>query len=593
MYIAALDEFDGTAEASLSSLSGATGSADAVFVEASRVSRSGRSNAPTQVHNCLLCGSPEHNKATCPENKQGFTDAELRAMVRSGFERNKAEAKRVARKKYSNAAQAEFVEGRKKNMRDAANSMKLWDIARSSGGDLVRKCVTTGLFVDRTNEVCPYCSQDDDLSEDERGKLAPDGTKNKATDIGRSSVSADGCSGQYRCNRRGCQLRVGPVVHGHPLFDTARSAVSLTLQVSVFWCFVEGLSVTTCKRAVGLGYCAVSRYYRLARKVVSQQAMRLQEAIVFGGRHPLTVDVEADETCLRSWAVHMPRAQDTVYCHLVVVGVVERNSHKLYIRVAGISTSKGASRVPPLKHAIWRGMCRDLFNARSCLILYTDGAPAYNQRGIPGIVEHKVVVHESQEYTRSTEVVRDVSVPVGGCRRKRAAMAGTQQIDSAWRGLKAPTGRKVNSIAGSAKSDSLAAQENLCLHMREGQWRYLIGCVDTWPEFCKAVRAYEPDSPDTDACPWIGKELPAGVEGGPIEVASLASAVAVNFPCMGRPARRLLRTQSAPPPSHEAVACISQTKRMRLRSRVPIEAIWHPLVPLDTHEGNVDVEILS
>ena len=68
------------------------------------------------------------------------------------------------------------------------------------------------------------------------------------------------------------------------------------------------------------------------------------------------------------------------YYHLVLIGVEARGDpSSLWLLLLGLTRSADKSRVPPLKHYIWRMVANTIFDKDSYVTNSTDGASAYKQ----------------------------------------------------------------------------------------------------------------------------------------------------------------------------------------------------------------------
>jgi hypothetical protein len=115
--------------------------------------------------------------------------------------------------------------------------------------------------------------------------------------------------------------------------------------------------------------------------------------------------------------------------------------------------------------------------------LFTDGGPfsAYQNVHVPAVQEHHKVTHSQHEYARASEVTKS-----GRDGSKREGMAGTQAIDGAWRRIE----RYVPDECSGKMLDTDAGRQVLAMHIRLGQWHYMIGVADIFVKFAEAVQGY-------------------------------------------------------------------------------------------------------
>jgi hypothetical protein len=70
--------------------------------------------------------------------------------------------------------------------------------------------------------------------------------------------------------------------------------------------------------------------------------------------------------------------------------------------------------------------------------------------------------------------------------QKRWGMAGTQAIDGAWSLIK----KYVPNALSSKMLDTEAGRQQMALHIRLGQWHFMIGPADVLVKFAEAVECY-------------------------------------------------------------------------------------------------------
>lgn len=108
---------------------------------------------------------------------------------------------------------------------------------------------------------------------------------------------------------------------GVPLWD---GCTWPALALLAFWNCVEGVDATRCSRQLNVDEDLLRRWYRTARAIMAEDAMRRQEKIVFGRRGSETTDIEADESAFFSWSDIDPETKERVHSWYVWLGVVER-----------------------------------------------------------------------------------------------------------------------------------------------------------------------------------------------------------------------------------------------------------------------------
>jgi len=250
----------------------------------------------------------------------------------------------------------------------------------------------------------------------------------------------------------------------------------LTTAVLAFWNCAHGISSSHTALQLGVSDKTVTKYYRRAMEVMSWDIIRKQNELQFGCLDGgLTADVEADESSFGHW-------QDgEVHYWYPWIGIAQRGSTKLWLRPIGITESHGEARVPPLDTETWHQTARTVFSPSSGVVLMTDGAQAYKDIGVPGIVHHESVNHSEKEFARSVSVPR--STQAAG---ERPAMAGTQLIDRIWGIIKSqiPHGLSIR------RHDGVVDTQWVDLYVRAAQWRLEASTFNRWEAFCAAVKEW-------------------------------------------------------------------------------------------------------
>jgi hypothetical protein len=126
---------------------------------------------------------------------------------------------------------------------------------------------------------------------------------------------------------------------------------------------------------------------------------------------------------------------------------------------------------------------QEAFTGAGDVNLFTDGGPFSQYRNVkhPVVKGHYAVSHSDNEYARPEKVV---SSSVDG--QKRWGMAGTQAIDGAWSLIKKYV---PNALSGKMLATE-AGRQHMALHIRLGQWHFMIGPADVLVKFAEAVECY-------------------------------------------------------------------------------------------------------
>ena len=438
--------------------------------------REKKSRAVVQLQNCSLCGCADHKKQTCPQQASLREKPDERVLVQAALAENRKKASLVSRLKYTALHQrSKSYESRPSQRARAELSRSLLDLACMRPTELADVLVKDGILPGLTGCPCPNvkCEQQTRGYGRQRvlGKLS--GPKEYNTEKDKLSLE----NVHYRC--QACRCRV-PVFRGLPLLEDATWP---GLAVLAYWCCVENVTVTQCCRMLRVGDDLVRRWYRQARAIMADDALHRQARIKFGGRGPLTTDLEADETCVCSWTTlegppdGAEGPKEIIYHWYVYMGVVERgNTEFLWLTPVGVTTSRNNPRLPPLEKEKWMAVCSEVFNEETNGVLMTDSAKAYASYKPVGIAEHFTVNHQEKEYSRSVSVLKDTS---SGTRR--AGMAGTQTLDHEWALLK----QDIPLTGVRARTECQRAEVDM--YIRAAQWKRQLSTRDRWPAFCEAA----------------------------------------------------------------------------------------------------------
>lgn len=118
--------------------------------------RTHKSKAVVQIHNCLICGSSEHKRSTCPQNRQAALVQSSRNLRELALRKVKKEAALVARLKYTPVHQrTEEYESRPTQRSRAMVSRSFLDFARMRPDELTRALIDDGLLPDLEGAPCP------------------------------------------------------------------------------------------------------------------------------------------------------------------------------------------------------------------------------------------------------------------------------------------------------------------------------------------------------------------------------------------------------------------------------------------------------
>jgi hypothetical protein len=280
----------------------------------------------------------------------------------------------------------------------------------------------------------------------------------------------------YKC---GCCRRAHTVHLDNPLYSLRDRLDEATY---AWWMFVHGATLTLTALHMGRKEDVVRRYFHHAAMICAHDAAFRQTCLVFGHRFPFTTLCEADEIRIGKFTVTIHGVQD--FYHLILLGVCARGAPgHVWLVLVGLTRSAEKSRVPQLKHYIWKMVCNTLFDNGSHMINMTDGAGAYN---VPheGVLEHHAVNHQANEWTRPADATFNLETG-----EKRATLASTNYLDSQWQKIKEqmPRGLSVTTAGG------------IRTKMRSAQWRMMIRGEDRWQAFCEAAVTWRSERADLEA----------------------------------------------------------------------------------------------
>jgi ribosomal protein L32 len=427
-----------------------------------------KSRAVVQLQNCTICGSADHKRNTC--DQKGLVTVDSKCLKALALQKVKKLAAVVARLKYTPLHQRTSAYNKRPLQRSRAEVHRGFvELSRMDPEELTNALIEDGLLPELDGAPCPNvkCEQQSKGYGKVRGmgKLC----KAKVTDKTLDMLCIRNV--WHRC--MSCRCRI-PVTRGVPLFE---GATWPSLALLAYWNCVEGVDMTACVRQLKVSEELVRRWYHTARVIMAEDALKRQESIVFGRPGSETTDIEADESSFFSWSEIDPETKERVYRWYVWLGVVERgNLASLWLSPVGITTSRGEPRMPPLKNDKWLAVCNQIFRDDTKAVLMTDSAGAYREVQHPGIVEKHKVNHSEHEYSRSVDILRDISTG-----HRRPGMAGTQFLDHEWRLLKED--KPVTGLSARTEQN----RQNFDLYVRAAQWKRMIATGDRWPEWCRAA----------------------------------------------------------------------------------------------------------
>jgi hypothetical protein len=212
----------------------------------------------------------------------------------------------------------------------------------------------------------------------------------------------------------------------------------------------------------------------------------------------------AEATGDMSQPAHPVAALETlVYHYYVWIGARRRGDVRaMFMLPAAITHTVGEGRVPPESSELFHRFCDVAFGeGTGNLISMTDGCHTYRCRCAR--CAQRFVQREWVNHSRkpTPELSRSAQVIADvKTRALRPAMAGTMNIDGEWGFLKAKLPQ--NSSAKTEKS-----KKRLDREIRAAQWLRMCSTEDRWPRFCEAVRLWMAEH---DKQPPVQVDLPIG-----------------------------------------------------------------------------------
>ena len=271
------------------------GPMEAVVPAAVRRRRQKKPRLFLQPKNCGQCGSSEHNAYSCTYGTSAYAQ---KLAVSDAYRKAGSEARRIASLKYTQRAQVSVVSAERPKQHSAAEVKRCFlPLCRASPYRFAAWMVEDGLFRDLTGTAClnPKCQAEDSVL----GKMI--GVRQ--LDLSEEQVVCDISRDTVLYQRRHCRARYS-VVQGHPLFpQVGHGAWGPTRKCLAWWSFIEAKTATVTSRELAVDYGVVLEWYREAELITEHDALARQRAMRFGGRAPLTTDIEVDGTCFQSWRV--------------------------------------------------------------------------------------------------------------------------------------------------------------------------------------------------------------------------------------------------------------------------------------------------
>ena len=435
--------------------------------------------------NCTNCGQQGHHADGCPLS-DGVRSRELALMQSAAYKKAGQEAKLEQKKKYTQPAQcaADYVPQFAKRSNAVCKRTYL-QFCRSTGYDMSVMLIEDGFFESLKGKACvkPNCVNKDSVL----GRLCGATLIDVAT-CGQVWNICE-ATAYHRC--KFCK-KVYHVAFGHPLYkNLGHGSHGVTPSILAFWSCLEDKPITTTALELGEDARLVSFWYAQCLTVQAWDALRRQSDIKFGGRYPLTTDVEYDGTCFQKWQLQPEDDSGPVehffYCWM---GITERGQHeKTYVAPViqspflpvGITKAHGLKAPPPPEDGdFWQRMSDDAFDEDSCLVGHSDTAKAFTECLPKGVVEKFHVCHDDGDYTHPVKALNNVLAE-----DRRPAKAGSMTIDRFWRYVKSRLPK------GGISARTAAGRRILWVRIRAAQWKWMIGPkADRWSLFCEAVQRY-------------------------------------------------------------------------------------------------------
>ena len=456
-----------------------------------------RSRAEKHVKQCLLCGKHGCVTSKCPlrTDMERLLQEEQRLKelaVLDPTERRRR--KLIAHLKYVNLSQrSKAYENRKRASRTAI-SRSFSELDRATPGGLAVMIIEDGPLQSLTGAPCvsSQCHKYPDLGFLNARTL---GVLRMSSRQQYSCVSIKSvfyrcitCSAKYAINR------------GSKVYPPKAGGYGPTERTLCYWNKVHGAPPLLTAKQLRLSEDTVKSYYRHASVICGVDALRRERAITFGGRRPLTTDIEIDE---HAWNIHWTEGDR--HCFLVWMAALERGApEKLLMRpviskdasvMPGVTYCEGPEgKVPPLSKECLEDFLNEAnFGEETGAILMSDSALAYQNLAEGrwrGIVKKYLVNHSEKEWIR-----QELHIPASvddddTATDTRPGTAGTQTIDCIWKKLEAAIPETLN-----APRDA-ASMQIWVEHIRFAQWLHFVGPSDKWAAFCEAAQRFEEASRD-------------------------------------------------------------------------------------------------
>jgi hypothetical protein len=331
----------------------------------------GGSRGKKMLQHCWNCGSPDHKIRSCPTRPEELRIVQIeqkcRGLILKEFKR---EAKLVTHLKYVQLVQRSRAYEERALQRSLVEEQRSQiELLRATPFEFCSLCIEDRLLRNLKNTPCvhPDCK----TTYEEKGVLGDLKFSKNPKDRDASMANV-----WYRCDT--CRRKTS-VLTGSLLFPPGGHGMkSVTLGVCCMWNCVEGASVTyTCKQ-LKLKKYVVRHYYDLARRIMAFDAIRREQAIVFGCLPDgATCDVEADEASFFSWREDGPFPNcDRKYFFYVWLGFMQRGTTNLRLFCEQVKTSEEEGRLANLTKEYWRACCSEVFNAESNVVSMTDSCAA-------------------------------------------------------------------------------------------------------------------------------------------------------------------------------------------------------------------------
>eukprot|EP00927_Polykrikos_kofoidii_P009855 TRINITY_DN14131_c0_g1_i5.p1 TRINITY_DN14131_c0_g1~~TRINITY_DN14131_c0_g1_i5.p1 ORF type:complete len:856 (+),score=116.48 TRINITY_DN14131_c0_g1_i5:86-2653(+) len=475
-----------------------------------RKRRQYESRAAVEEHHCRVCGSKEHNVATCAK----LTLEEMRLAYnsfRTAVDRGKAKAK------YSGVPENKITQ----HAWRVAGRRTFLEMARASPKELYEMLVADGLVTPLVGDPC---------SRRDCGGVFGDVVASKWAG---EEITCKNCYHE----RKTCNRKIGAIAPtGVFKMCSGHGSASLTRVALLHWCKAHGLPMHHALMMIP-GRRAHEAVYTSGGGAMYYDAHRRQNLIVWGCRDKLATNCEVDEKLFKAKMVVAPAASeapareatadaeqraavagasetaaherpssevstggppsvsavgaaDVLWHGLPYVGFTERGKtegawgqNKIWLKSMGQTNTKHRKRLPPITTEFWRGCIGDLGIADdACINLHSDGgeskSSAYRIVNHPGFIAKYAVSHGDREWSTSARLLH--SQAESGRWMTRVGRKGIQKMEKTWSHIKRYVPRNLH-------ADDAARLE---LHVREGQWHLLVGTGDQWRAYCQACALY-------------------------------------------------------------------------------------------------------